>query len=171
MNVRFIQMNFFSYSHYCVLVLLIESYKNLTMTFISYSSVGLTLIYRILRAIHNSPTCYVDSWYYDDGFSVQRSSIISTDFPKHLLSIAKNIVVCNKTRNSSGVVFSLSGRKWSRALHYFTWCRHDGDGQASFALQFYICTMKIYTGEKLMHTFIENKRQQKSCSTLYCFNP
>ena len=31
---------------------------------------------------------------YDDGFSVQRSSIISTDFPKHLLSIAKNIVVC-----------------------------------------------------------------------------
>ena len=41
---------------------------------------------------------------YDDGFSDQRSSIISTDFPKHLLSIAKNIVVCNKTRNSSGAV-------------------------------------------------------------------
>ena len=40
---------------------------------------------------------------YDDGFSVQRSSIISTDFPKHLLSIAKNIVVCNKTRNIGAV--------------------------------------------------------------------
>ena len=46
---------------------------------------------------------------YDDGFSVQRSSIISTDFPKHLLSIAKNIVVCNKTRNSIGAVAEWSG--------------------------------------------------------------
>ena len=137
------------------------------MTFISYSN-GLTLIYRILRAIHNSPTCYVDSWYYDDGFSVQRSSIISTDFPKHLLSIAKNIVVCNKTRNSGAVAEWCSLYRDGSGAEHFTWCRHDGDGQASFVLHFNIYTMKIYTGEKLMHTFIENKRQNHKNKIVLC---
>ena len=78
------------------------------MTFISYSN-GITLIYRILRpfTIHllHENMLILDMMVadYDDGFSVQRSSIISTDFPKHLLSIAKNIVVCNKTRKSGAV--------------------------------------------------------------------
>ena len=147
------------------------------MTFISYSN-GLTLIYWILRpfTIH----LHVDSWYdvswllwwwflrsaFKHHFN--RFSETFTEYCKKYCSLQQNK---EQQRSGGWVVFSLSGRKWSRALHYFTWCRHDGDGQASFALQFYICTMKIYTGEKLMHTFIENKRQQKSCSTLYCFNP
>ena len=76
---------------------------------------GITLIYRILRpfTIHllHENMLILDMMVadYDDGFSVQRSSIISTDFPKHLLSIAKNIVVCNKTRNSIGAVAEWSG--------------------------------------------------------------
>ena len=62
---------------------------------------------------------------YDDGFSVQRSSIISTDFPKHLLSIAKNIVVCNKTRKIGAVA------EWSGVLFIGTEVEqrtsHDAD--------------------------------------------
>ena len=77
---------------------------------------------------------------YDDGFSVQRSSIISTDFPKHLLSIAKNIVVCNKTRNSSGAVAEWCSlyRDGSGAEH-----SHDADTMVMARLLLY-CTL-IFT--------------------------
>ena len=81
---------------------------------------------------------------YDDGFSVQRSSIISTDFPKHLLSIAKNIVVCNKTRNSIGAVVQWSGvlfigTEVEQSTHMMqTPWGWPGPWEASFVLQFNI---------------------------------
>ena len=83
---------------------------------------------------------------YDDGFSVQRSSIISTDFPKHLLSIAKNIVVCNKTRNSSGAVAEWCSlyRDGSGAEHFTT--SHDADTMVMARLLLY-CSL-IFTQGK-----------------------
>ena len=123
---------FFIFPLLCVLVLLIESYdENLTMTFISYSN-GLTLNLQDIKThSHSTYMLTLDMMLadYDDGFSVQRSSIISTDFPKHLLSIAKNIVVCNKTRNIGAVGEWCSLYRDRSGAAHFTWCRHHGDCQ------------------------------------------
>ena len=126
MNVRFIQMNFFLYSHYCVLVLLIESYENLTMTFISYSNARNNSNLQDIKTIHNSPTTWehVDSWY--DGswlwwwflrsafkHHFNRFSETFTEYCKKYCSLQQNM----EHRSGGWVVFSLSGQKWSSAPH------------------------------------------------------
>ena len=119
------------------------------MTFISYSN-GITLIYRILRpfTIHllHENMLILDMMVadYDDGFSVQRSSIISTDFPKHLLSIAKNIVVCNKTWNIGAVAEWCSLYRGRSGAAHLTWCRHHGDGQGRRSRLIFVCKADLH---------------------------
>ena len=135
---------FFIFPLLCVLVLLIESYdENLTITFISYSN-GLTLIYRILNPF--TFHLHVDSWYdvtwlwwwflrsaFKHHFN--RFSETFTEYCKKYCSLQQN----KEHRSSGWVVFSLSGRKWSSALHMMqTPWGWPGPWEASFVLQFNI---------------------------------
>ena len=136
-----------------MLVLLIESYKNLTMTFISYSN-GITLIYRILRpfTIHLRVDSWYDGswlwwWFLRSAFKhhFNRFSETFTEYCKKYCSLQQN-----KEHQSSGwVVFSLSGRKWSSALHMMQtpwWL------EFSFELQFYVMEERLYSLFGFMYT-------------------